>query len=73
LGKNDKYMALPEIFSPSLVVLGWLQPWLVEIEIQLLRHSIDFVLSQMTVTSRSTNQLPRWPYKNHDIHSRILF
>jgi len=25
------------------------------------------------VTSRSTNQLHWWPYKNHDIHFRILF
>jgi len=31
--------------------------------IQLSRHSIDFFVSQMTVTSRSINQLPRWPYK----------
>jgi len=23
--------------------------------------------------SHHANQLPRWPYKNHDIHSRILF
>jgi len=35
--------------------------------IQLPRHSIDFFASPLTVTSRSTNQLPRSPYKNHDI------
>jgi len=34
-------------------------------------HSIDFFVSQMIVTC-STNQEPRWPYKNHDIDFHIL-
>jgi len=38
------------------------------------RLSIDFFAFRWpSVISRSTNQLPRWPYINHDIHSRILF
>jgi len=32
-----------------------------------------FLVSPLTVTSRSTNQLTRRSYKNHDHHSRILF
>jgi len=35
--------------------------------------TVNETMSTMSVTSRSTNQLRRWPYKNHDIHSRNLF
>jgi len=32
-----------------------------------------FLRRRPSVISHSTNQLPRWPYKNHDTHSLILF
>jgi len=51
--------------------------------ITIFRHNISinttlpsfylFLCVSLTVTSRSTTQLPRWPYKSDSIHSRILF
>jgi len=42
--------------------------------IKLSHYSIDFFAFRWpSVISRSTNQLPRSPYLNHVIHSRILF
>jgi len=44
--KDDKYLAPPEIFFASLVVLGWLRPWLKDVRFQFL--PIDLAVADKT-------------------------
>jgi len=67
---NFPLISVSQHNANSIAIFRHLFP---SIQLSLLSIIDFFVFCWPSVILRSTNQLPRWTYINHDIHSRFLF